>query len=315
MKIVENVQLARFTTLGTGGPARWFARPETLTELEEALGWAAGRDLAVAVVGLGSNLLVADDGVDALVVRLAGELAAASVDGDVLHAGGGAPLAVCLHRARGAGLGGLEFACAIPGTAGGGVWMNAGAYGGEVAGVLERALVASAEGSEWLAPAELGMRYRHSELQHGEVVAQVELRLTPRPVDEIKATVAEMQAQRKAAQPTNKRTFGSVFKNPAHELSAGRMLDACGLLGFRVGGAQISPRHANFIENAGDARSADAVALMVEARRRAREQFGVELEHEVEFLGALELPPVEATSEGQVPGHGSPRRVAARRRL
>jgi UDP-N-acetylmuramate dehydrogenase len=104
--------------------------------------------------------------------------------------------------------------------------------------------------------------------------------------------VAELQAQRKAAQPTNKRTFGSVFKNPGHELSAGRMLEACGLKGHRIGGAQISPRHANFIENADGARAADAVALMVEARRRAREQFGVELEHEVEFLGALELPPL-----------------------
>jgi UDP-N-acetylenolpyruvoylglucosamine reductase len=294
VNIEENVPLGRFTTLGTGGPARWFARPETLVELEEALGWAAARDIGVAVVGLGSNLLVADDGLDGLVLKLAGGLAAARAEDDVLRAGGGAPLAVCLHRARAAGLGGLEFACAIPGTVGGGVWMNAGAYGGEVAAVLERALVASAAGSEWLGPRELGMRYRHSDLQHGQVVAQVELRLAPRPVDDIKATVALMQAQRKAAQPTNKRTFGSVFKNPQHELSAGRMLDACGLRGFRAGGAQISPRHANFIENAGDARSADAIVLMVEARRRAREQYGVELDHEVEFLGALELPPVEA---------------------
>ena len=102
--------------------------------------------------------------------------------------------------------------------------------------------------------------------------------------------MAELQAQRKAAQPTNKRTFGSVFKNPQHELTAGRMLEACGLRGHRIGGAQISPRHANFIENAGDARSADAVALMAEARRRALERFGVELEHEVVFLGPLELP-------------------------
>jgi UDP-N-acetylmuramate dehydrogenase len=141
---------------------------------------------------------------------------------------------------------------------------------------------------------ELGMRYRHSELRHGQVVAQVELRLALRPVDEIKATVAELQAQRKAAQPTNKRTFGSVFKNPEHELSAGRMLAACGLRGFAIGGAQISPRHANFIENAGAARSADAIALMAEARRRAYERFGVALAHEVEFLGSLELPPIAA---------------------
>ena len=121
-------------------------------------------------------------------------------------------------------------------------------------------------------------------------MAEVELRLEPRPEQEIRAIVAELQAQRKAAQPTNKRTFGSVFKNPRHELTAGRMLEACGLRGHRIGGAQISPRHANFIENAGDARSADAVALMAEARRRAFERFGVELEHEVVFLGRLELP-------------------------
>ena len=122
-------------------------------------------------------------------------------------------------------------------------------------------------------------------------MARAEISLVPRPTEEIKATVAEMQARRKAAQPTNKRTFGSVFKNPEHELTAGRMLEACGLRGYRIGGAQISPRHANFIENAGEARSADAIALMAEARRRALEEFGVTLEHEVQLLGALVLPP------------------------
>jgi UDP-N-acetylmuramate dehydrogenase len=111
-------------------------------------------------------------------------------------------------------------------------------------------------------------------------------------VDEIKRTVGEMQARRKASQPTNRRTFGSVFANPdGHDMSAGRMLEACGLKGFRIGGAQISPRHANFIENADGASSADALALMAEARRRARERFGVELHREVQFLGPVELPP------------------------
>ncbi len=290
MTIEEQVALSRFTTLGTGGPARWFAKPESLEELAEALEWASERDLPVAVVGLGSNLLVADDGVDGLVLKLAGELASADVEGEMLRAGGGAPLAVCLHRARAAALGGLEFACAIPGTVGGGVWMNAGAYNGEIAGVLERALVADATGSSWRTPVELGLEYRRSSLELGQVVAQAEFRLHPRPVEEIKSTVAEMQAARKAAQPTNKRTFGSVFKNPDHELSAGRMLEACGLRGFRIGGAQISPRHANFIENADGARSADAIALMAEARRRALDEFGVELEHEVQLLGAIQLP-------------------------
>jgi UDP-N-acetylenolpyruvoylglucosamine reductase len=255
------------------------------------LRWAADRDVAVSVVGLGSNLLVADEGVDGLVLKLAGELATVVVEDKRLIAGGGAPLAVCLHRARAAALGGLEFACAIPGTAGGGVWMNAGAYGGDIAAVLERALVVSAEGESWRTPSELGLEYRRSALTPGEVVARAEFALTPRPVEEIKATVAEMQARRKAAQPTNKRTFGSVFKNPEHELTAGRMLEACGLRGHRIGGAQISPRHANFIENADGARSADAIALMAEARRRALDEFGVELEHEVQFLGELVLPP------------------------
>jgi UDP-N-acetylmuramate dehydrogenase len=288
--VTEGVLLSRYTTLGTGGPARWFDQPETVDELVARLAWAKDQGLPVAVVGLGSNLLVADEGFPGVVLKLAGELASAAAVEGSLVAGGGAPLAVCLHRARAAELGGIEFVCAIPGTVGGGVWMNAGAYGGDVAGLLSRALVADAEGARWLTPEELGLRYRSSGLRHGQVVATAELALAPRPVDEIKATVAAMQAQRKAAQPTNKRTFGSVFKNPEHELTAGRMLEACGLRGHRIGGAQISPKHANFIENAGDARSADAVALIVEARRRAGEQFGVVLQPEVQLLGGLEIP-------------------------
>jgi UDP-N-acetylenolpyruvoylglucosamine reductase len=290
VKPEAGVALSRFTTLGTGGPAQAFARPETLQELEEALTWAGARQLPVATIGLGSNLLVADEGFAGLVLKLGGELAEATVEGERLLAGGGATNAVCLHRVRAAGLGGFEFACAIPGTIGGGVWMNAGAYGSDWATILERALVVAADGARWLSPDELGLSYRHSELRHGQVVARAEFRLAPLPEEQIKANVARLQALRKAAQPTNKRTFGSVFKNPDHELSAGRMLEACGLKGHRIGGAQISPRHANFIENADGARSVDAVGLMVEARRRALELFGVELRHEVELLGPLELP-------------------------
>jgi UDP-N-acetylmuramate dehydrogenase len=290
--VKEHVELSRYTTLGTGGPARWFDTPERVEELVERLAWAAAEGLGAAVVGLGSNLLVADEGFPGVVLKLGGELARAEAVEGGLVAGGGAPLAVCLHRARAAELGGIEFTCAIPGTVGGGVWMNAGAYGGDISGVLRRALVADASGARWQTPAELGLRYRSSSLRHGQVVASAELALESRPLDEIKATVAAMQSRRKAAQPTNKRTFGSVFKNPEHELTAGRMLEACGLRGFVSGGAQISPKHANFIENAGDARSADAIALIAEARRRAREQFGVVLQPEVQLLGQLEIPPI-----------------------
>ena len=289
MKIEEGVALSGFTTIGTGGPARAFAAPKSLAELEQALEWARRHGLPVATVGLGSNLLVADGGVEMLVLKLGGELAAAAVDGELLVAGGGAPNAVCLHRARAAALGGLEFACAIPGTTGGGVWMNAGAYGSDWSGILARAFVVTAEGSGWLTPQELGLSYRHSELRHGQVVARVEFRLSPRPELEIRTVVADLQARRKATQPTNRRTFGSVFKNPEHELGAGAMLEACGLKGHRVGGAVISSRHANFIENADGATTADCLALMREARRRARERFGVELVHEVELLGPVEL--------------------------
>jgi UDP-N-acetylmuramate dehydrogenase len=292
VKLEERVELSRYTTLGTGGPARAFARPESVAEVEELLRWAAEQELRVATVGLGSNLLAADEGVDALVLKLGGELAAVDSDGTLVAAGGGAANAVVLHHARDAGLGGFEFACAIPGTIGGGVWMNGGAYGGDFAQVLERALVTTTEGSGHLTPSELGLSYRHSNLRHGQVVVAAELRLSPRDRGEIKEEVRGLNARRKAAQPTNRRTFGSVFKNPEHELTAGRMLEACGLKGHRIGGAKISPKHANFIENAGGAKTADAIALMAEARRRAHEQYGVDLRHEVEFLGELELPPL-----------------------
>ncbi len=290
MSVDEHVSLARYTTIGTGGPARFFAKPETLADLQAVLRWAAEERVPVETIGLGSNLLVHDDGVDALVLRLAGELATAHVEGQVLVAGGGATNAVCLHRARAAGLGGFEFASAIPGTAGGGVRMNAGAYGRDWKAVVVDAVVVDAGEARTLTREELEFDYRHSGLRRGEVVAQVRFRLEPSTPEAVKARAAELLAQRKATQPTNKRTFGSVFKNPDGERGAGSLIEACGLKGHRSGGALISPRHANFIENADDARSADCIDLMVEARRRVLETFGIELRHEVQFIGPLALP-------------------------
>ncbi|HLM35184.1 MAG TPA: UDP-N-acetylmuramate dehydrogenase [Gaiellaceae bacterium] len=290
--IEEQIALSRFTTLGTGGAARFLARPETIAELQGVLRWAASAGVEVEVIGLGSNVLVHDEGVDALVLKLSGQLAQVRVEGEDLVAGGGAANAVALHRARAAGLGGFEFASAIPGTAGGGVRMNAGAYGSDWRAVMREAVVVDAGGARTVSVDELELTYRHSTLTPGQVVAEVRFGLTPRPRDEIKARVSELLAQRKATQPTNKRTFGSVFKNPSPEAGAGWMIEQCGLKGHGIGGARISPRHANFIENSGDATSADAVAVMAEARRRVQEQFGVALEHEVRFLGPIELPAV-----------------------
>jgi UDP-N-acetylmuramate dehydrogenase len=290
--VQENVALARYTTIGTGGPARWFAEPSSVSELQDALRWARDAGVPVEVIGLGSNLLVADEGVDALVLRLRGELAGVRIDGDLLTAGGGATNAVCLHRARAAGLGGFEFASAIPGTAGGGVRMNAGAYAREWRDVLVHATIVGADGVEVRDRDALDLRYRRSNLRDGEVVAEVVIQLEPRDPVQIKSTVAQLLAQRKSTQPTNKRTFGSVFKNPGCDRGAGALIEATGLKAHRIGGAVISPRHANFIENIGDATSNDARALMIEARRRVHETFGIVLEHEVRLLGALALPPL-----------------------
>jgi UDP-N-acetylenolpyruvoylglucosamine reductase len=288
----ENVALARYTTIGTGGPARFLAHPATIEELQEALRFAVSAQLSAVPIGLGSNLLVHDDGVDAVVLKLAGELAGARIEGLVLVAGGGAANAVCVHRARSAGLGGFEFASAIPGTVGGGVAMNAGAYGVEWRDILAEAVVVSADAVRRLAPGELELSYRRSGLDPGEVVAEARFRLEESSPETVKSTAADLLARRKATQPTNRRTFGSVFKNPDSGPGAGALIEQCGLKGYAVGGALVSPRHANFIENAGGATSADCLAVMAEARRRVHAQFGVVLEHEVRFLGPLELPPL-----------------------
>jgi UDP-N-acetylenolpyruvoylglucosamine reductase len=286
----QRFPLARLTTIGTGGPARWFARPTSMDLLVSALRFAREQGLPLAVVGLGSNLLVADAGFDGLVVRLDGALATIELDGEHAICGGGASLAAVVRRATDSGLSGIEFGCAIPGTVGGAVRMNAGAYGGELRDVLIEALVVSADGVRRHGPDELEMAYRHSNVAPGEVVAVAMLGLSPAPMEQVRATVKAMQARRTAAQPRKARTFGSVFKNPDDGQGAGQLLEACGLKGHVIGGAQISKVHANFIENLGDATSADVAALIGEGRRRAREQFGVELEHEVELLGPIVIP-------------------------
>jgi UDP-N-acetylmuramate dehydrogenase len=287
--IERDAPLARLTTVGTGGAAAYLARPGTLAELERALAWAGEQRLPLAVIGLGSNLLVSDDGFPGLVLRLDGELAAIHIACGEARCGGGASLAAVVRRATTAGLSGIEFGCAIPGTVGGAVRMNAGAYGGELKDVLVEATVVSAGGVRRGGRDELDLRYRHSNVGPGEVVASATIALHPAPVDEIKATVRGMQSQRAAAQPRKARTFGSVFKNPEGGRGAGSLIESCGLKGHVIGGARISPVHANFIENTGGASSADVAALVVEARRCVRERYGVELQHEVELLGAISL--------------------------
>jgi UDP-N-acetylmuramate dehydrogenase len=284
--------LERLTTIRTGGHADWFARPDRPDRLAELLRWAREYHVEVGVVGSGSNLLVADDGFRGLVLKLDGELATIEPEGDRLLCGGGARLPKASAVAANAGLSGLEFGVNIPGTVGGAVKMNANAYGGDLSRVLDWVEIASADGVGRRRPQDLDFRYRRSNLEPGEVVARASFRLSRADPASVKRTLADMRAQRKAAQPSGIKTFGSTFKNPddprAEGRSAGMLLDAAGCRGLTVGGARFSEKHANFVENMGEATTADVIALMAEGRRRVRDAFGVELEPEVQLLGAVD---------------------------
>jgi UDP-N-acetylmuramate dehydrogenase len=292
--VERNYPLARLTTVRTGGPADWFGRPASEAQLLELLSWAEGEGQAIGVVGSGSNLLVADEGFRGLAIKLDGELAAIERDGERLLCGGGARLPSAAAKAAGWGLSGLEFGINIPGTAGGAVKMNANAYGGQLAEVLEWVDVCTAAGTERRLPEDLGFAYRSSTIAPAEVVARASFLLSPADPETVKATLAGMRERRREAQPSGIKTFGSTFKNPedprAEGRTAGRLLEDAGCRGLRVGGARFSEKHANFVENEGEATTADVLELMAEARRRVHERFGIVLEPEVQQLGELSWP-------------------------
>jgi UDP-N-acetylmuramate dehydrogenase len=286
--------LARLTTVRTGGAADWFARPVEVERLSELLAWAGEEGLPIGVIGSGSNLLVADEGFHGLALKLDGELASVTRDGEHLRCGGGARLPSAATKAAGWGLSGLEFGVNIPGTVGGAVKMNANAYGGQLAEVLEWVDVCAPAGLGRRTPDQLGFAYRHSNLDATEVVAFASFRLEPGDPEAIKATMAGMRERRHAAQPSGIKTFGSTFKNPEDEraggCTAGQLLEAAGCQGLQVGGARLSAKHANFVENAGEATTADVLELMATGRRRVHERFGVVLEPEVQLLGEVRWP-------------------------
>ncbi len=293
--VQRDYPLARLTTIRTGGPAELFSRVGSLEELEGLLAWAAAEGIEVGVVGSGSNLLVADDGVPGLVVKLDQELSEIELDGTRIECGGAARLPAVSARAARAGLSGIEFGVNIPGTVGGAVRMNANAHGGELARALEWVDVVSASGTVRRGPEQLGFAYRRSGLGAGEVIARASFALRPAVPEDVKRTLADMRRMRKEAQPSGIKTFGSTFKNPAASQaegrSAGQLLEAAGCRGLRIGGAGFSDKHANFIENHGGASTTDIVAVLAEGQRRVKERFGVELEPEVQALGPVELPP------------------------
>ena len=292
--VQRDFPLARLTTVRTGGAADWFARPGDEESLVEALRWAEAEGLPVGIVGSGSNLLIADAGFHGLAIKLNGELAEIEREGERVVCGGGYRFPSAAAKTAGWGLSGLEFGVNIPGTAGGAVRMNANAYGGELARVLEWVDVCTAAGTDRRAPEQLGFEYRRSNLKAGEVVARACFHLRPADPAEVRATLASMRERRREAQPAGIKTFGSTFKNPEDERaegkSAGQLLEAAGCRGLRYGGARFSEKHANFVENDRGATTAEVLELMAEGRRRVHERFGVTLEPEVQVLGEVEWP-------------------------
>jgi UDP-N-acetylenolpyruvoylglucosamine reductase len=290
----RDFSLARLTTVRTGGAADWFARPASEPDLLELLAWADGEGLALGVVGSGSNLLVADEGFRGLAIKLDGDLVTIGREGERLLCGGGARLPSAAAKAAGWGLAGIEFGVNIPGTAGGAVKMNANAYGGRLAEVLEWVDICSAAGSDRRRPGELGFSYRSSNIGPGEVVVLASFRLAADDPVAIRARLEAMRGKRREAQPSGIKTFGSTFKNPEDERaggrSAGQLLEAVGCRGLRQGGARFSEVHANFVENMGAATTAEVLELMAEGRRRVHERFGVVLEPEVQVLGEVRWP-------------------------
>jgi UDP-N-acetylenolpyruvoylglucosamine reductase len=292
--IERDYPLSRLTTVRAGGAADFFARPTSEEEVVELLAWAEREGAAVGVVGSGSNLLISDEGFRGLVLKLAEGLTRIERNGTRVETGGGARLPSAAARAAGWGLAGLEFGVNIPGTVGGAVRMNANAYGGELDEVLEAVTVCTAGGADRRRPEDLGLRYRASDLGDREVVTAATFGLTEGNPADVKATMAEMRRRRKEAQPSGIKTFGSTFVNPddprADGRSAGQLLNAAGARGLAVGGARLSPKHANFVENTGKATTADILGVMAAARRRVYERFGVVLEPEVQILGEVTWP-------------------------
>ena len=282
-EIATDAPLAPLTTIRVGGTADHLARVASFAGVVDALAWARDRDLRVAVVGRGSNLIVSDAGFRGLVLRLVGRLTSISVRGDDVWCGGGASLPRAVQRAAAQGLEGLEWGASIPGTVGGAVAMNAGAHAGELAQVLRWAVICGPDGRRRVGPEDLDLGYRRSAVHPGEVVAAAGFALRPGDPGAIAGRLAEFRAHRRATQPQGVRTFGSVFTNPEGD-SAGRLLEAAGCKGVAVGGARFSPVHANFIEASPGSTAADVLALMTEGRRRVLAAGGPRLEPEVRFL-------------------------------
>jgi UDP-N-acetylmuramate dehydrogenase len=290
VKAERNAPLARLATMRVGGRADLLATAHNTFELRALVRFARSRELPLTLLGRGSNTVISDRGVRGLVVHVRAE--GSRVDGTSYAAEAGVPMARAATETQRAGLTGLEFGLAIPGTAGGAVWANAGAHGSDVRSVLESADVLLADGTEArLAADELGLGYRESRFKHqppdgrGDVVLGARFRLEPASADEIKARLDDIRRWRQAHQPLGLPSAGSSFRNPGPETSAGELIDRAGLKGVQEGGATVSEKHANFIVNDRKGTAADVRRLMDRVRAAVLESAGVELLPEIVFVG------------------------------
>jgi UDP-N-acetylmuramate dehydrogenase len=288
VRALRDEPLARYTTMRVGGPADLFAEVRDLFALRGIVRLAHARELPFFVLGRGSDLVVSDAGMGGLVVLV--RAAAHRIEGDLLTADAGLPMARAASVTREASLSGLEFGLAIPGTVGGAVWANAGAHGSDVRACLAEASIIDPAGREEVrGPDELGLAYRDSLLKHDPegrptVVTRATFRLVPADPADIERRHDDIRRWRQSHQPLGMRSAGSVFRNPEGD-SAGRIIDELGLKGRSVGGAQVSPKHANFIVNTGTASASDIRRLAEEVRAIVRRERGVELRYEVCFVG------------------------------
>ncbi len=284
-KVEHHGSLADFIWFRTGGPAEWLVRPDSVDALSAFLKLLPP-DVPVLPVGVGSNLIVRDGGVPGVVIRLPKAMAKLQVEpGNRIRVGAAAMGITVASAARDAGIAGLEFLRGIPGTVGGAVRMNAGAYGRETADILIEAMVVERDGTirTW-SREQLGFTYRHSALPEGAVVIGALFEGTPGDPAEIGAEMDRIAAEREASQPLRSRTGGSTFKNPPGE-KAWQLVDAAGCRGLRIGDAQVSEKHTNFLLNLDQATSADIEALGEEVRARVKAKSGIELEWEIQRVG------------------------------
>ena len=285
-KVRISEPMNRHTTFRIGGPADYFLLPSTAEEVKKILEICKEKELPYFILGNGSNLLVSDEGYCGVIIQLYRNYGGITVEGTDIRAGAGALLSQIASAAKNASLTGFEFAGGIPGTLGGAVVMNAGAYGGEMKDVLKEVTVMTEQGEIMTIPAEkLEMGYRTSLVKKaGYLVLEAVISLKAGDVDEIKAIMKDLTEKRVSKQPLEYPSAGSTFKRPEGYF-AGKLIMDAGLRGYQVGGAQVSEKHCGFVINKGNATAADVCGLMKDVQEKVQEQFGVTLEPEVKFLG------------------------------